>query len=391
MTEVKKISSSSLLAIMSIAFISMGIGTITPAIQSIIEAHPGLPVTTVLLVSTLPSLLVIPASLIAGAVAGSKVKYKALASVGIALFVIGGVLPAFINNNFTVILVERAIFGIGLGIISPLGNALILGLYEGQERASKLGLWTIIANVGGIVLQFLGGWFAGMKWYYSFYPHALGIISLILVLMFLPEPGLHGAGESAERPKAKIGKKVWLISVLFGISMLLIYPLLVNMSTYLQLRGFGGSAVSGVVLSFYTIGGMLAGVAFGKLYKVSGRYIIATAAITMAIGLAIVLYGPNIVLVTIGVTLAGFAFSILMPAVMMIIGMVVNPESFAVASSVLIAVMNLLAFLSTYWIGLIGNITGDAVVAPISVGMIIFAVAGITFIFLNPIPKQEDS
>lgn len=388
MNETNKVSSFSVLAIMSIAFISMGVGTITPAIQSIMEAFPDLSVTTLLLVSTLPSLLCIPASLFAGAVAGSKVKYKALTVAGILLFVIGGVLPAFTNNDFTVILIERAIFGIGLGIISPLGNALILGLYEGDKRNSMLGLFTVISNVGGIVLQFLGGYFAGIKWYYSFYPHALGIISFVLVLLFLPEPAA-AAAEGAERPKVKLPGSAWLVSVLFGILMLLIYPMLVNMSTFLMTTGLGNSAASGVVLSFYTIGGMIAGVIFSSFYKISKKFIVALAAFLTALGLVLVLYGGNIALVSVGVALAGIGFFTIMPTVIMILGMIVKPESFAMASSVLIAAMNLFGFLSTYWIGMIGKITGDAVVQPIFVSMLLFAVTGIIFLFVNPIPNSK--
>ena len=41
-------------AIMSIFFIAMGIGTITPAIANIVKAFPEIPFTTILLASTLP-------------------------------------------------------------------------------------------------------------------------------------------------------------------------------------------------------------------------------------------------------------------------------------------------------------------------------------------------
>jgi MFS family permease len=50
----------------------------------------------------------------------------------------------------------------------PLGNALILSLYEGQERANMLGLSGVVMNLGGIALQLLGGILAAIRWNYAF-------------------------------------------------------------------------------------------------------------------------------------------------------------------------------------------------------------------------------
>ena len=177
MTTRNNVRFTGVAAIMSIFFIAMGIGTITPALNSIMEAYPQLPVSTIYLTSTLPSLAVIPSAVIAGMLAGNKVKYKMLSALGILLIDVGSVAPYYTNDNFTLILLGRAIFGIGLGIISPLGNALVLGHFEGDKRASKMGMGTLKMNVVGIIFQFLGGFFAGIKWYYCFLPHAIAIIS----------------------------------------------------------------------------------------------------------------------------------------------------------------------------------------------------------------------
>ena len=118
-------------AVMSVFFVAMGIGTITPAIQSIADAFPDVAFSTLLLVSTLPSLLIIPATLFSGAMAGTKIGYRPLLLVALILFLAGGVAPAFLNN-FTTILLSRAVFGIGIGMLSRIGNALVMGLFEGQ-------------------------------------------------------------------------------------------------------------------------------------------------------------------------------------------------------------------------------------------------------------------
>jgi hypothetical protein len=64
--------------------------------------------------------------------------------------------------------------------------------------------------------------------------------------------------------------------------------------------------------------------------------------------------------------------------------MIIKSSQQALATSIILAAMNLFAFLSTYWIAMTTLITGDALKGPILAGMMILAILGILFIFLNP-------
>lgn len=172
--------------------------------------------------------------------------------------------------------------------------------------------------------------------------------------------------------------------------MFITYPMLMGMSTYLSILNLGDAATAAIVLSFFTVGGMIAGVIFGTLFKVTGRFLIGVALAIIAIGYAILLFVPNVIAVTFGAALVGVGFSIIMPATMMIVGMMCSPEQVAFASSIILAVMNLFAFLSTYWIGIIANITGDAIIAPMKVGMAIAVIGAIVFFIINPFPKTDN-
>lgn len=381
----------SMFTIMALAFFGMGVGTITPALNAIFVQFNTLPITTLLLVSTLPSLLVIPATIIAGSVAGSKVKYKTLAILGMTLFVLGGVAPYF-ATDFTVILIERAVFGIGLGIMSPLANSLVMGLYEGDKLATMTGIVTLAMNIGGMILQYMGGYFASIGWNYSFLPHGLGIISLIMVIFFLPEPAQVPVTVQTELvPKEKLPSKVWITVLVYGIFTLTIYPMLVNMSTLIVNRGLGTTATAGIVLAIFTIGGMLAGSVFGKLFKISNRFVLALGFAIAVAGSLVVVYAGNVYILSVGAFLGGFAMSTLIPGCMMIIGMTAKPAQMAFAVSLFFAGMNLFGFLSTYWIGAIAGITGDAVTAPILVSGGVQAVFCLLYLVVNPLKPSPVS
>ncbi len=387
-----KLSKLNIAAVMAIFFIVMGIGTITPAIANIAAAYPDIAFTTIILANTLPSLFIIPSTLIAGAVAGSKIKYKTLALTGLALFIIGGMAPAFFNESFNTVLIFRAIFGIGLGVISPLGNALIMGFYEGQERATMLGAGSFVMNLGGIVLQFLGGAFAGVSWELCFIAHFPAIISFFIVLLYLKEPqavkskALGGKAVSKE----KMPVSVWVISSIFGLTLMLIYPMLVNMSSILsEVKQIGGPTSSAVVLSMYTVGGAVSGILFGKLYEKTKRFIIPFMFVGGALGVGIIILGNSLLMVTAGVFIVGLTYLMSMPFTAMLLGMYAPPTQSAMAMSVMMAVMNAFAFISTYWIGLTGSLTGDIFMGPLYATVIGFISIGVIFLFVNPYPKGK--
>ncbi len=383
----KKSSVFSSIAIMSIFFIIMGVGTVTPALNNIHNAFPNLPLSTIYLVTTLPSLLLIPATLVSGMMAGNKVKYKTLASIGTLLFAIAGVAPAF-TGNFTIILIERALFGIGVGFLSPLGNAIVIGMYDGDKRAKMLGIGTVMMNIGRVVLQLLGGALAATSWNFVFYPHAFGILALILIIFFLPEPEKIQLPEGAEKPKVKISSSVWLIALLFGLVMWTNVSVMIGMSSFLARNNLGNSATTAIVLSWITVGGIVSGALFSTIYKLVKRFVFAVSLMLMAIGMAIVLYSGSLTLIMAGTFIIGFAFSLFMPSLFMVVGMVSSPQAVPISSSILMASSNIFVFAFTYWSAFLGNILGDPVVSPIFVGLIMAIAGGVLFLFINPFPKK---
>ncbi len=385
----KKSSFFVTLSILS-TYLMVGVmGLINPAIRSIQEAFPNVPYTTITLLSTLPSLLVLPSILISGRIAGIKIKFKPLATIGLLFIIIGGSLPYITRTNFTLILIERALFGIGLGTMYPLGNAIILRLFEGEQKANLLGLGVLVKNLGGIIFQFLGGLLAAISWYMVFTAHIIGILPLIIILLLLPEPEKPVASDS-KKAKIKLPATVWACSIAFALVTLLIYPFFLNISSYLKLTGLGNAAIAGTTLSLYTIGGMLGGLAFGKLFKFLKRFVIAFQLFCMAIGLVSILFGNNIIFVFIGAAMMGIGFASMQPTLFMIIGMVVDSAGVGFSASLVLAISNFAIFLSSYWIALISKLTHNAIVGPLYLAMIVFGIFAFLFIIINPFPKTKD-
>lgn len=343
-------------AIFSIFMLLMGVGTVGAAIQSIAQAFPQVPFTTVLLVSSLPSLMIIPFTILSGAVAGSKVKYRTLVIIGMVFFTVAGVAPMFLND-FTTILVTRAVFGMGLGIITPLGNVLILKLFDEKERANMLGLSNLLQNVGAIVLQMGGAILCSINWRYTFAAHLLGVLSLIIVLFALPEPE---KTQQVSGGKVKMPLGVYGMSTLLGACFLFFFPMLYNMSTLMAIENIGNPTSAGVVLSMFTVGGMAGGAIFGKLFQICGRFTISLAILLCGAGLAIMYYGNNMLVLSIGTTVTGIGAVVIVPGIMMIFGRIVPPAGFGLATGIMMAFLNLASFVTPYYMALLAQVSGQA-------------------------------
>ncbi|AFQ43346.1 MFS transporter [Desulfosporosinus meridiei] len=339
-----------LLAIFSFGFLAMGIGTITPAIATIGGAFPAISFSTLLLVSTIPALVSIPVSILGGSVAGKSVKYRTLALFATLVFSIAGAIPYYLQD-FNQILLARGLFGLGLGLIMPLNSALIFNLVPEDKQASVMGINSVVMNIGGIVLQLLGGVLASIGWNYSFLAHALGIITFIIVLVFLPEPQkqeIPAGTDGVAKEKLKMPGSVFGWSLLFGIVTILDYPSLTNMSSVL-LTIKANAAVAGVVLMFMTVGGMAAGAIFGNVYQKFGRQTLSIGLVFFIVSQVIFSFSQSVTLFIIGEACLGVGLTLSMSSIYMLAGASVHPSQTPMAMSIIVSGMNLGGFLSGYF------------------------------------------
>ncbi|WKY48124.1 MFS transporter [Eubacteriaceae bacterium ES3] len=380
------------IAVLSVFFVQMGIGTITPVIANIGAAFPDVPFTTLLLVSTMSVIMSVPATLISGRLAGTVVKFKTLLIVGMILFVGGGIAPYFMTTaSFSAILVVRAIFGIGLGIVTPLGASLIISFFDGESRAQMMGLSNVVANVGGILFQLLGGFAGAISWEYAFLIHGLGILTLIIVL-FLPEPEAVPVQASNEA-KPKLPTTVYVFAGLIFFMMALIYPMLTNMSTIIAVSGMGTAGDAAMVLTMFTVGGMLGGFIFAKVFGFFKSNTMPVGVAMLAVAMVSIGFGNSIAFMYIGTTVAGIGFSFVMPSIFMNLGATVHPSQMPTAAGIVTASMNVGGFCSAYMYALIAGIAGvDMTVNfkfPFYVSMVAFAAIAVALIFIKP--KNESA
>ena len=194
-----RIKRRNFIALLAVYFAANVIFIMSPAMNAIAtELYPDLPYTSVLLVSTISSLLMIPGSLVAGAALG-KVKFKTMALISMGGIIIFGILPYFIRP-LTAVYVFRGIVGFCIGLGFPLQSTLALQLFNDKERPRALGFATVSLSVGSIVFMVVSGMLADQNAAYPYLFHAILLIPLILVLTLLKEPSAEDKVETVEAP-----------------------------------------------------------------------------------------------------------------------------------------------------------------------------------------------
>jgi DHA2 family multidrug resistance protein len=115
---------------------------------------------------------------------GSKKIYLA----GLGLFVLGSLLSG-LSTSLLMLIVTRAVQGIGGGIALPLGTALLLQAFPPREQGTALGIFGIAALVAPALGPILGGWLVDQNLWrvIIFINPPIGAVGIVLGTRFLRE------------------------------------------------------------------------------------------------------------------------------------------------------------------------------------------------------------
>lgn len=389
-----RIKRRNFIALLAVYFAANVIFIMSPAMNAIAtELYPDLPYTSVLLVSTISSLLMIPGSLVAGAALG-KVKFKTMALISMGGIMIFGMLPYFIRP-LTAVYVFRGIVGFCIGLGFPLQSTLALQLFNDKERPRALGFATVSLSVGSIVFMVVSGMLADQNAAYPYLFHAILLIPLILVMTLLKEPSAEDKVETVEAPSqvpetGKMPPYAIFTAFMFAVVFFAFYPVLLNMSSVCANENIGGATVAGILLALYTVGNCIGGFIFGPLHRFAGKLVVPIGLVFWILGTACFAFGHNVPLIIIGVLLSGTAVQTVWPGTVNTYSEYVPKNKQSMAVAIFVSGMNIGCFLTTYFIGAVANITGDTNPRlPIFYGFFIVLIFGAVWAVVEAIRKAR--
>jgi len=268
---------------------------------------------------------------------------------GLLLYCIGGV-GAGLVNDFSIHLFLRGLVGAGMGLISPVQNSLVADFFQGEERAKMFGLCLTVSKSFAIIVPPLSAWIATYNWRYAFFINVISLFVLIFILFMLNIPAKTNQLVPGGNIKNRIPPIVFLYAFFAFIMMSLSFIIVTDL-TYLMDTKIGISPmISAYGLSANTIGTMLAGMSFPKLYSKLKKWLVSLGCLFFGAGFLLVVSSDSSPLILLGLLFDGMGFGILISMITLVTTNAVGKHDSTSANSVVNSATSFgVAFSPLFW------------------------------------------
>ena len=293
------------------------------------------------MLSTIPAITVIVFIFLSSFIA-KKIGLKKTINIGLFLAGVGGMLPMFVSS-FKLIFIGRIVLGAGLGLFNSLAVTLINRIYTGDVEASLLGIRNSMEGIGQSILTFVAGILLNIGWHYSFAVYIFAFPLIALFTFFVPD--IDNAVEEKSSNKEKMNPMVYLmfmfaiLLVCNGISISVRFP---SIATEILGENFNSSNY----LAIMPIIGILAGFAFGKVYKIFGTITLYIGLLALALSNILIGFSNgNFIILLMGVLFSGIPSTWCFPFIFITLGKITTKGTQALANSLIFVGCNIGGFL----------------------------------------------
>lgn len=276
------------------------------------------------MLTSLPSLLIIPFVLLAGKLA-EKRDFIRLLRVGLWLFAASGVLYLFSSRMWQLMAVS-ALLGIGAGLIIPLSTGLISRYFTGEYRVRQFGYSSAITNMTLVVATAVTGYLAEVHWRLPFAVYLLPLISLVLSAYLKKDaasvtikqaaaiiPPIQSTPVISGKYGIHIRHLVQLM-LFYGLVTYVVLAVTFNLPFLMEAHHFS-SGNSGLMISLFFLAIMAPGFMLDSLVKLLGNKTKLYSLLAIAIGLLLMWISPTEWLIVPGCILVGLGYGIIQPLI----------------------------------------------------------------------------
>ena len=321
-----------LIAIWSISALTSLPGlAVSPILGYLTKIFPKATDLDIQMLTSLPSLLIIPFILLGGKLT-EKVDYVRVLKVGLWLFAASGILY-LISNRMWQLIVVSALLGIGSGLIIPLSTGLVSRYFVGTYRVKQFGLSSAITNFTLVIATAVTGYLAEVSWHLPFLVYLLPLISILLVghlkedrtgeVAFTPSSSADTTkdNESSEQSTSidiggsKYGihiKHLIELMLFYGVITYIVVVVIFNLPFLMEKHHFS-SGNSGLMISLFFLAITAPGFCLDKIVALLKGRTKAYSLLSMALGLLLIWIAPIEWLIIPGCILVGLGYGIIQP------------------------------------------------------------------------------
>ena len=276
------------------------------------------------MLSSLPSLLIIPFIILSGKLT-EKINNVLLLQVGLVIFSLSGILYMLSTKMWQLITVS-ALLGIGSGLIVPLSTGLISRFFTGTYRTKQFGLSSAITNITLVLATVLTGYLAEVHWRLPFAVYLLPLISLVLSAYLKKDaasvtikqaaaiiPPIQSTPVISGKYGIHIRHLVQLM-LFYGLVTYVVLAVTFNLPFLMEAHHFS-SGNSGLMISLFFLAIMAPGFMLDSLVKLLGNKTKLYSLLAIAIGLLLIWISPTEWLIVPGCILVGLGYGIIQPLI----------------------------------------------------------------------------
>ena len=339
-------------AILSVSLLTIMAPTaVAPALAAIKHAFPEISATQATLVLTLPTLMM-PIGLFAARLT-EKYDKKKILLVGMALFLVFGVGGGFVND-FKLLLAMRVMFGVGIGIMTPLSTSLIFDFVSDTDRRNKMmGFQGATNQLGGLIFMELSGILANISWRYSFMCYAFVLVTILLVLLYMPSiPPRKAEIKDSVGEKKRMSFKIYPLAFFAMMIFVCFFVVNTDLALFMDHEGLGDAKDCGDALSVMRIPAIFAGIMLGWLMKHLKDWTVTFASLFMAAGYMIIAYSYSYEMLVAGCLVIGIGGGISIPPLFTFVPRIVPPRLRTLGVAIVSMVAQLGQFVSPFYTNL---------------------------------------
>ena len=332
---------------------------VSPISEKLLTVFPTATDLEIQMLTTLPSLLIIPFILFAGFIS-ERIGDIKLLHIGLWLYLISGALYFFCTSMSQLIAVS-ALLGVGAGIIIPLSTSLVSKFFSGEQRTKQYGYVSALTNITLVVATAVTGYLADVQWRLPFVVYLLPLVSIVLV------PAIKDAEKSVSYKKENVavdaaaGTVNYRALVKYMLYYLLITYLVmvvsIDMPFLLGKYGYD-SGVSGMVTSIFFIAMMLPGLFINRIITVLRGSILLVSLLLIALGLADVFFNSSLLYIILGCIATGVGYGIAQPYIYDVTASLAPPQKSTYALALLMTMNYVAILISPFLVDWVQNLFG---------------------------------
>ena len=330
-----------LLAIWSVSAIASLPGlAISPILGDLNKVFPKVTDLEIQMLTSLPSLLIIPFVLLSGKLSEGRDQSRILA-VGLSIFFLSGVACLFLRSIVGLI-VASCILGIGAGMVIPLSTGLVVEYFTGDWRVRQLGYSSAINNLTLVLATILTGYLADVDWHLPFLVYTLPGVALMLSFFLrrrrpAPEPA-----QSIQLRHRRIDTRKLAGLMLFYFFVTYAVLAIVYYASFLVDDYHIRSSFSGVLIALFFLAIMLPGLYIDRIIRRLKSWVNFVSLLSVAAGLVCLGIFRSEAMLVVGALLTGYGYGIMQPVIYDKAATIAPPQSATLALSCVMA-MNYLA------------------------------------------------